>query len=121
MNNNIIAAENYYKAMLAKDFEKMASYLHESVTLISPLAEIHDKDVVVSAAKGLAEILQNIIFRSKFTMNNQIMFAYDFIFPEPIGKLRSAVLMDFTDSLISRIELFYDARPFIEKKIFERE
>jgi hypothetical protein len=35
--------------------------------------------------------------------------------PDPIGKLRAAVLMEFTDQLISKIELFYDGRPF-EKK-----
>ena len=40
------------------------------------------------------------------------MFAYDFMFPEPIGKLRAAVLMEFKDQLISKIELFYDGRPF---------
>lgn len=44
------------------------------------------------------------------------MFAYDFMFPEPIGHLRSAVLREFTDQLISKIELFYDARPLEEKK-----
>jgi hypothetical protein len=44
------------------------------------------------------------------------MLAYDFMFPDPIGELRAAVLMSFTDHLISKIELFYDGRPFEEKK-----
>lgn len=101
--------------MLAKDL----SYLHENVILISPLAEIHEKEAVIAAAKNLAEILQNIIFGSRFAMNHQIMFAYDFIFPSPIENLRAAVLIDFTNSLISRIELFYDAKPFVEKRIFD--
>ncbi len=50
------------------------------------------------------------------------MLAYDFMFPAPIGTLRSAVLMDFSNQLISKIELFYDARPFVEKRdeIFEK-
>lgn len=40
---------------------------------------------------------------------------------QPIGCLRAAVLMEFTDQLISKIELFYDGRLFEEKKseIFE--
>ena len=42
--------------------------------------------------------------------------AYDFIFPEPIGKLRASVLMDFKDQLINKIELFYDGRPFETEK-----
>ena len=49
------------------------------------------------------------------------MFAYYMVAPKPIGKFRAAVMMEFTDQLISKIELFYDASPFQEKKseIFE--
>ena len=114
--NNLKVAESYYSAMLKKDFDTMASYLHDNVHFIGPLAEMHGKDAVVSAAKNLSQILQDICIRSKFNAQNQIMFAYDFMFPAPIGKLRAAVLMEFTDQLISKIELFYDGRPFEEKK-----
>jgi hypothetical protein len=34
---------------------------------------------------------------------NQIIFAYDMVVPAPIGKFRAAVLMEFTDLLISKI------------------
>lgn len=120
-NDNLRSAESYYNAMLAKEFDTMASYLDNNVHLIGPLAEIVGKEAVVSAAKNLSSILQDIQIRSRFEHNNQIMFAYDFMFPAPIGKLRAAVLMEFTNQLISKIELFYDGRPFIEKKseIFE--
>jgi hypothetical protein len=37
---------------------------------------------------------------------------YDVDFGEPIGICRTAELMTFEGSLIMRIELFYDARPF---------
>ncbi len=119
--NNLKAAENYYSAMLKKDFDKMASYLHDNVDFIGPLAEMHGRDAVVSSAKNLSQILDDIKIRSKFSHENQIMFAYDFMFPAPIGCLRAAVLMEFTDQLISKIELFYDGRLFEEKKseIFE--
>jgi hypothetical protein len=115
-DNNLKSAENYYNAMLAKDFDKMASYLHDNVHFIGPLAEMHGKDSVVSAAKNFGGILQDIQIRSRFSSGNQIMFAYDMIVPAPIGKFRAAVLMEFTDQLISKIELFYDASPFEEKK-----
>jgi hypothetical protein len=121
MNNNLTIAENYYKAMLAKDFDKMASYINENIHFIGPLAEMHGKDALVTAAKNFSGILKDIQIRSRFASDNQIMFAYDMIVPEPIGKFRAAVMMDFTDGLISKIELFYDASPFQEKKseIFE--
>ena len=115
-DNNLKSAENYYKAMLAKDFDKMAGYLHNNMHFIGPLAEMHGKDAVVTAAKNFAGILQDIQIRSRFSSDNQIMFAYDMIVPAPIGKFRAAVLMEFTDRLISKIELFYDARPFEAKK-----
>ena len=115
-DNNLKVAENYYNSMLAKDFDKMASYLHDNVHFVGPLAEMHGKDAVVLAAKNFGGILQDIQIRSRFSSGNQIMFAYDMIVPAPIGKFRAAVLMEFTDQLISKIELFYDASPFGEKK-----
>lgn len=119
--DNLNLAESYYNAMLAKDFYKMASYLHDNVHFIGPLAEMHGKDAVVTAAKNFGGILQDIQIRSRFADSDQIMFAYDMVVPAPIGKFRAAVLMEFTDRLISKIELFYDASPFQEKKseIFE--
>ena len=116
IDNNLKVAESYYNSMLAKDFDKMASYLHNDVHFIGPLAEMHGKDAVVTAAKNFGGILQDIQIRSRFSSDNQIMFAYDMIVPEPIGTFRAAVLMEFTDRLISKIELFYDASPFEEKK-----
>lgn len=122
-HKHLSIAENYYHSMLQKDFDTMASCLHPDVHFIGPLSEMHGKKPVVSAAKNLSQILNNIQIRSKFAADHQIMFAYDFMFPEPIGKLRAAVLMEFTNQLISKIELFYDGRPFEEKKseIFSQE
>ena len=114
--DNLSLAESYYNAMLTKDFEKMAGYLHNNVHFIGPLAEMNGKDNVVAAAKNFGGMLHDIQIRSRFTAGNQIMFAYDMVVPAPIGKFRAAVLMEFTDGFISKIELFYDASPFQEKK-----
>ncbi len=38
--DNLNLAENYYNAMLAKDFDKMANYLDDNVHFIGPLAEM---------------------------------------------------------------------------------
>ncbi len=121
--DNLNLAENYYNAMLAKDFDKMANYLHNNVHFIGPLAEMQGKEQIVTAAKNFGGILQDIQIRSRFAAGDQIMLAYDMVVPAPIGKFRAAVLMEFTDRLISKIELFYDASPFQEKKseIFEND
>ena len=115
-DNNLKVAENYYNSMPAKDFDKMAGYLQYNVHFIGPLAEMQGKDAVVTAAKNFGGILQDIQIRSRFFSDNQIMFAYDMVAPKPIGKFRAAVLMEFTDRLISKIELLYDASPFEKKK-----
>lgn len=115
-DSNLAIAERYYREMLAKNFDAMAKSLHPNVHFIGPLAEMTGKDAVVEAAKNLSGLLEDIEIRAKFSSGNQIMFAYDFMFPKPIGKLRASVLMDFEDELISKIELFYDGKPFEEKK-----
>ena len=112
----ITLAERYYQAILKKEFAEVADCLADNVCLISPLAQIEGKEAVLAAAKGLSTILLDIHFRAQFSGDQQIMFAYDFIFAEPIGLLRSAVLMKFVDQKIAHIELFYDSKPFTEKK-----
>ena len=106
----------YYDAMLAKDFDVMGRYLHDDVEFIGPLAERKGKDAVVSAAEKLSQILDKIEIRSKFENGNQIMLAYDFLFPSLNLNLRSAGLINFKKDLIVRIEVFYDGRPFQQKK-----
>jgi hypothetical protein len=110
--DNLSLAESYYNAMLAKDFDRMAGYLHDNVHFIGPLAEMQGKDTIVTAAKNFGKVLHNIQIRARFSSDNQIMLAYDMVVSAPIGKFRAAVMMEFTDQLISKIELFYDARPF---------
>jgi hypothetical protein len=109
---NLNTAENYYKAMLENDFYRMSGYLHNDILFISPFATINNKDDIIISAKNMRKTLQDISIRSKFSANNQIMFAYDFTFSEPVGILRSAVLMEFNDNLISKIELFFDSKKF---------
>ncbi len=113
---NLKAALSYYKAMKAKDFDTMASYLGDEICLVSPLVEINRKEDVLGAAKNFGGILIDIQIRSKFSDNDQVMLAYDMIMSEYIGKFRAAALMGFKNNKITRIELFYDARAFEVKK-----
>lgn len=113
---NIEFAIEYYNAMLAKDFNTMAGYLHDEAILISPLAKIEGKAAIVEAAKNLAQVLGKIDIRAKFSSENQVMLAYDFIFPTLDLDLPSAVLMSLSEDKIKVIELFYDPRPLLEKR-----
>ncbi len=112
---NLEVALHYYRYLLDKNFEAMENCVHPAVSFLSPLAEMSGRAAVMSSAKNLSQTLQDIEIRAKFAMDNRIMLAYDFIFPEPILKLRAAVLMEFKDQLIAKIELFFDGRPFSGK------
>jgi ketosteroid isomerase-like protein len=54
---NLKAALSYYGAMQNKGFDTMESYLSDDICLLSPLAEMHGKDAVISAAKNFGGIL----------------------------------------------------------------
>lgn len=109
---NLKAAQDYYRHMLEKNFDAMEECLHPQIDFTSPFVELSGRKAVLEAAKALANELISIEIRSKFSANDEIMFAYDFMFPEPVGKLKSAVLMGFSNGLISRIELFFDTQAF---------
>jgi len=119
---NLQIVEKYYSSMVAKDFNSMENFLHESVHFMGPLSKMHGKEDVVRAAKNLCQILDKIEIRSRFSRGNQVMLAYDLFFEKLNLILPAAVLMTIEKSKIIKIELFYDGRPFEKEKdkIFEK-
>ncbi len=112
MTHYLQIAESYYQAMNQKDLEKVQSYWHPEVKLISPMVGEAQAGTIASAMTRFMDSFTSIAIRSKFHEGNQIMLVIDVEYPLPIGKLRSAVQMTFKDSLIASIELFHDTRPF---------
>lgn len=115
IDNKAIAVA-YYTAMKEKNVAGCEVLLHEDVQFVGPLATMIGKPAVVSAIKNFAAILKDINIRAAFGTEDQAMLAYDMVFPEPIGNLRAATLMNIKDGLIVKLELFYDARPFEKKR-----
>jgi hypothetical protein len=99
-------------AMAEKNIAGMEKYLHPDVHFISPLAEKDGKAAYLDAAKNLMSFFKTLTIRTTFGSDDQAMVVYDFDFPAPIGHVRTAGLMTFQDGLITKIELFFDARPF---------
>jgi len=114
-NNLINIAIKYYDSILDKNFTFVEKVLHSDAQLISPLGNYSDKQSIITAAKKLSESLDTILIESKLSNENQVMLAYNFLFSKPELNLRAAVLMDFQNNKIKRIELFYDSKPFSEK------
>ena len=109
---NVASAEAYYQAMHNKDLAGVARHLHPDVRFLGPLADLTGKEAVLDAAERFVNLIKNLRVRVKFGSDNMAMLAYDVDFGEPIGICRTAVLMTFNDGLITRIELFFDARLF---------
>ncbi len=111
VNTAEIIAE-YYKAMGQRDFEKLEKLLSSDVQFIGPLAKMKGKEAVIEATKRFSSLFKTLNVRAKFGSNNQAMVVYDLDCPDPIGLFSSSALMTFENGLITKIELFYDARPF---------
>ncbi len=112
VESNVATAQAYYEAIRSKDMAAVARLLHPDVQFLGPMAEVLGKEAVRQAVERFAALVRSLQIRAAFGSGNQAMLAYDVDFGEPIGLCRAAVLMTFRGSLIVRLELFYDARPF---------
>ncbi len=111
-NENVATAQAYYEAFDRKDVDGIARRLHPEVRLVGPLAELTGRDAVVDAARRLVAASRGLRIRVTADAGDQAMVVYDVDFPEPIGVCRTAALLTVAGGLITRIELFYDGRPF---------
>jgi hypothetical protein len=112
---NVACAVAYYTAMADKDLTGMARRLHPDIQLVTPMEELDGQKTVLEAAKRLLPLIDSIKVHAKFGSKDQAMLTYDMDFVVPIGVCRAAALMTFEAGLITRNEIFFDARPFDKK------
>jgi hypothetical protein len=105
-------AKLYYRAIGEKELTTVARLVDANVRLISPMSNLEGKEASLQAARGYSGMVSSIKVRSTFATDSEAMLAYDGDFGAPIGICRTAALLSFRDNLITRIELFFDARPF---------
>src|SRR5262245_4853869 len=107
------SAHAYYTAMGNRDIAGLERLLDPDVQFLGPMAEMVGKQRVLEAAKKIFLLPFNQLnIRAKFGEGDQVALVYDLHFPPPIGISRATSLISFKNGLISRIELFYDGRPF---------
>lgn len=109
---NLAIAKAFYTAISEKNIEVMEKYVHPDIHFSAPLAKLQGKDAYLEALKGFASFFKTLTIRAIFGEGDEVVVIYDVDFPAPIGKVASVALMTFQEGLITRIELFYDARPF---------
>lgn len=113
---NIALAVAYYQAMGNKNLATIEKLLHPDVRLISPMAQIEGKDAVLNAVKHFLAVFNTLTIRAKFCSGDQAMVVYNLDCSAPFGIVRGAALLTFKEGLIIGYELFYDARPFEQKR-----
>jgi hypothetical protein len=110
--DTLTVAENYYRAMSNKDPDAMGKCIDPNLHFIGPLSELKGKEAFVEAARGFVNLFDRMWIREKFAAGDKAVFIYDLDCFPPIGKLRVAAFLTVKDSLIRRLELFFDGSPF---------
>lgn len=105
-------ANKYYEAVSSKHTQNVAILLHPDVRLIGPLGNADGKESVLQAVTRFAGLLKSLHVIVSFGSEDRAVVNYDVNFGKPFGIIRSVALISVRDNLISRIELFFDARPF---------
>jgi len=110
--NTMSIAEVFYTAMGNKNTGDMEKHLHPDVQFTAPLATLKGKEAYLEALKAFMNFFNTLTIRSLFGSKDQAMVVYDLDVPASIGNFSAAAHLTFQEDLISKIELFYDARPF---------
>lgn len=116
MKDTTAIAVAYYTALGEKNLEEVKRYLHPNIQFGDPQEQVIGKEAVLQAAKGFSAIFKTLTIRAEFGSENQAVIIYDVEIPNFAKTLRAASLLSFQEGLISKIELIYDTRCFMEKE-----
>lgn len=114
--NNIARANAYYTLVGERDVEGIKKYLHPDVEFYSPLSSCKGKEAVIKATTGFMNSFKSLAIRAKFGADDQAIIIYDVDIPGIAKDFPGASLLSFQDGLIIKIELFFDASSFRERK-----
>ena len=116
MKDTTATAVAYYKALGEKNIDEVKKYLHPNIQFVDPQEKVTGKDAVLKAAQGFMDIFKTLTICEKFGSEDQAMIVYDVEIPNFAKNLRAASLLSFQEGVISKIELIYDTRCFLEEK-----
>lgn len=114
--NHMKLAEEYYTLVGEKNVEGIKKYLHRDVEFYGPLATLKGKEAVIGMTSGFMERIKSLKIQASFASGDQAMIVYESDIPGISSHFPGASLMSFRDGLIVKIQLFFDASPFVEKK-----
>lgn len=115
-NTCLTQAEEYYTLVGAKQVEAIKKYLHPDVEFYGPMATLKGKEAVVEATHNFMKMFSTLTIRAKFGAQDEAMMVYDLDIPGISNAFPGASFMRFKEGLIVKIQLFYDASRFLDKK-----
>ncbi len=115
MSRNLAIATAYYTAVGEKRIADIEKYLHPDVQFLGPIAKLMGKEAVLEGTKIFTTAFKSLTIRTSFSSEDQALLVYDLEIPEREEKLPVAVLMTFQEGLVTKIEPFFDARPFFKQ------
>ena len=105
----------YYTALGRKDMEAVKKCLHPDIQFTDPQETVVGREAVLKAAQGFAAIFKTLTIRAQFGSEDQAMIVYDVDIPGLAKNVHAASLLSFQEGLISKIDLIYDTRCFMQK------
>ena len=114
MKDTIATAVAYYTSLGMKNIDEIKKYFHPHIEFVDPQEKVVGKDAVLNAAAGFMNIFKTLTIHAQFGSEDQALIVYDLQIPHFAKNLRAASLLSFQEGLISKIELIYDTRCFIE-------
>lgn len=114
---NLERAEEYYKWIGEKNKEDIKKYLDSDVEFYGPLSTLKGREVVLEATGNFMNTFKSLEIRTKFGAGDQAMIVYDVDIPDISKNFPGASLLTFRNSLIVKIELFFDASHFVKRAV----
>lgn len=110
-------AKAYYTLIAEKNSDGLKDYLHSNVEFYSPLGTYMGREEVLEGVRVFMNRFTSMTVRSHFGSKDQAVIIYNTDIVGIANNFPSASLLSFKDGLIAKIEVFYDPRPFFDKKV----
>lgn len=104
----------FQKALGEKDFNTVRRLLADDLEFHGPLDTFHRADDYMTAIQGLSSIIQRIEPKRTFIDGSDVCFIYDMVTNTPAGTAPIAEWYRVAGDRIAAINVFFDARPFVQ-------
>lgn len=109
-SQNLLAAENYFRALLKKDINAVSSLFDENVNFKGPLSSCAGKEEALRATSLFMTIFKTLRLLAKFSNEDAAALIYEVDRGAAAPVQRVAAYIKFNGNLIGAVEVFYDPR-----------